>query len=151
MSQLIVTDNAAERWAQRIEPGSSFEQARARIYDLFSDAARLDQRSVNGDEIWKTSDPVAGLVAKREQGKVVIVTVLTADRIGCVEEPDEEEEQDELSRRRSMKLRIDVVWRHHSGDRRVTEEELRRFLLNRFAALNEKGTGKATIERIVIE
>jgi hypothetical protein len=148
--EVIVTDHAAERWSTRVEPGSSHRQALERIADLALAAAPLKRRTLLGQEIWRTESPAAGLVIKRDQGKVVIVTVLSARQLEEAKpSEDEPEEESSLPRVRTTKISFEVEWTHLSGDLESVEQELRRFLANRMTqGLFGRGPGgRATVER----
>lgn len=76
---MVITDHAAERFIERIAPGTSMETARARLSAHADSAAKLKQKTHTGDAIYQSDSLKCRLVVRssqRGEQERVVITVL---------------------------------------------------------------------------
>jgi hypothetical protein len=79
---MIITDHAAERYIERIAPGTSMATAKARLGVHVGSAARLKQKTTSGDDIYISDSLKCRLVVRGSQhgeNDRVVITVLPLD------------------------------------------------------------------------
>jgi len=79
---MIITDHAAERYIERIAPGTSMATAKARLGVHVGSAARLKQKTTSGDDIYISDSLKCRLVVRGSQHGEhdrVVITVLPLD------------------------------------------------------------------------
>lgn len=92
---MFVTYHAATRFAQRIAPEMTRDQARSHLIEAVKGAIPTGKKTDGGNPIWSIRDPDALLVTKRDS-KIgdVVVTVLAPDEVtlqpGAISEAEDE-------------------------------------------------------------
>ena len=76
-SYIKLTAHAINRFQQRIVPDLPYKEAEALLKKRIAEAAPLKTKSINGQQLWKITDPEAVLITKKDRGSVaVVVTIL---------------------------------------------------------------------------
>ena len=94
-SPVIITDHAVERFCERIQPGTSFATARARIEAYLSDAVKLREKTRSKEDLYQIEALRCRLVVRPSrwaEDEPVLVTVLPLDAFEEVEAAPLEEE-----------------------------------------------------------
>jgi hypothetical protein len=87
--RIVITQHAIDRYIRRIDPAAAPADARAILETLARGAARLKEKTANGQSMWRSGDLV--LVTKPDRGENVCVTVLHASQCWDKEENDAED------------------------------------------------------------
>jgi len=116
-----ISPHALDRFVERIVPDHTYRDARILFANRANKAAPIKKRTVNGQELWKMTEPDALLVVKRDQHPVV-VTVLP---------PEEEVDMSEL-------LRLEMEQNDHHAETEIKVKRSSYKLVNALSSLRDR-------------
>lgn len=154
MKKLVVTQHAAERWVERVEPELTVSRAQERMLDLWASASRRREKTVDGAERWRIEEPLAEIIARQERGSIVAVSVIGPEEIARMEAeaeaPQEAVNDSAWPPHGELTLVVKIRWDLKGGTRDEASDSIRRCVSRRIRELVGVGTGNAVIEGLEI-
>lgn len=156
MKRLSVTQHAAERWKERVEPELTVARAQERILDLWPTASRLRDKTKDGAERWRIAEPLAEILVRQEREEAVAVSVIGPDEIERGDQSEQEDmaqvlvEEDKWPPHGELELRVKIKWDLKGGTRTSAADSIARCAKRRIRELVGTSTGNACIDSVEI-